>query len=450
MNTLRPPCTVDLSHQLAWAARTVEAVAKGRSLTDALPRVPVALRPGVQALVFDALRHRGLTVTLVRGLAQRAPAPPVHALLSVALGLLLEDDASTDRPSYAPHTVVDQAVAAVPLLKQPPPVAGFVNACLRRFQRDRAARLAQARQVEVARWNHPAWWVQRLREDHPLHWQQILAANQRPAPMVLRVNRRRVQRDDYLDRLRSEGLPARAWGEDGVVLEAPVAVDRLPGWALGHVSVQDGAAQLAAGLLLGAGPAPRRILDACAAPGGKTAHLLERCDAEVLALDRDPQRTERIRETLSRLGLQADVRTADAAAPDTWWDGRLFDAILLDAPCTASGIVRRHPDVRWLRRPEDVDRLAAQQHRLLEALWPLLAPGGRLLYCTCSVFRAEGEQQIEAFLERHPQARRLAAPGHMLPTGDAFEAAPDADDAIGDNASRETDGFFYALLHKPA
>lgn len=449
MSTLRPPITVDLSHQLAWAARTVEAVAKGRSLTDALPRVPPPLRPGVQALVFDALRHRGLTMTLVRGLTQRAPAPPVHALLCVALGLLLEDHPSADRPSYAPHTVVDQAVAAVPLLKQPRPVAGFVNACLRRFQRDRAARLAQARQTDVARWNHPAWWVQRLREDHPLHWQSILAANQRPAPMVLRVNRRRARRDDYLGRLRSEGLQAQAWGEDGVVLETPVAVERLPGWAQGEVSVQDGAAQLAAGLLLGDGPAPRRILDACAAPGGKTAHLLECCDAEVLALDKDPLRTERIRDNLRRLGLRAEVRAADAGAPDTWWDGRPFDAILLDAPCTASGIVRRHPDVRWLRRPEDVEQLAAQQRRLLEALWPLLAPGGRLLYCTCSVFQAEGERQVEAFLRRHPQARRLPAPGHLLPPADRLQEAPATGEAIGDNASRGTDGFFYALLHKP-
>lgn len=449
METSASSGAVTLAQQLAWSARTVEAVAKGRSLSEALPRVPEVLRPGVQALVFDALRQRGLTLTLVRGLTQRTPAPPVHALLCVALGLLVDEAPVPGRPQYAAHTVVDQAVAAVPLLKLARPVAGFVNACLRSFLRDRSVRLEQACRVELARWNHPPWWVQRLREDHPAHWQAILQASQQPAPMTLRINRRRADRGHYLTRLQAQGWMAEPWGDDGIVLAEAVPVERLPGWAEGEVSVQDGAAQLAAGLLLGDGPLARRILDACAAPGGKTAHLLERCDAEVWALDKDAPRTERIRQNLRRLGLQAIVRVADAADTARWWDGKPFDAILLDAPCTASGIVRRHPDVRWLRRPQDIDQLAAQQRHLLQSLWPVLAPGGRLLYCTCSVFRAEGEAQIQAFLQTHPDARRGDAPGHLLP-GVALAGPARAAEPIGDNPQRGTDGFFYALLHKIA
>jgi 16S rRNA (cytosine967-C5)-methyltransferase len=220
---------------------------------------------------------------------------------------------------------------------------------------------------------------------------------------------------------------------------------QLPGFAQGEVSVQDAAAQRAAPLLIGAGlPPGARVLDACAAPGGKTAHLLELADAEVTALDMDPVRCERIHQTLQRLGLQADVVAADAADVSAWWDGTPFDAILLDAPCSASGIVRRHPDIRWLRRPTDIAQLAAIQARLLKRLWPLLKKGGRLLYCTCSVFKAEGEQQITAFLAHHSDAKILTAPGHLLPRGDLPAATP-TDNPFGDH-----DGFFYALLEKPA
>jgi 16S rRNA (cytosine967-C5)-methyltransferase len=224
-------------------------------------------------------------------------------------------------------------------------------------------------------------------------------------------------------------------------------VTRLPGFAEGWFSVQDGAAQQDAPLLLGglepAGPR-LRLLDACAAPGGKTAHLLERVDADVLALDVDAARIRRVQENLGRLGLQARIEVADAAEPTTWWDGQAFDGILLDAPCTASGIVRRHPDVRWLRRDRDVAALAQQQARLLQALWPLLRPGGRLLYCTCSVFKAEGQEQVQAFLARHKEAQLLPSPGHLLP-GQAGRHP-----SLPDNLGREHDGFFYALLQRGA
>ena len=235
-------------------------------------------------------------------------------------------------------------------------------------------------------------------------------------------------------------------GPSGVTLEQARPVLELPGFAAGVVSVQDGAAQLAAPLLLSdlATRAGLHILDACAAPGGKTAHLLELADCRVTALDIDPARCERIHETLQRLGLKARVLVADAADVSAWWDGQPFDAILLDAPCTASGIVRRHPDVRWLRRESDIAQLVAIQARLLKALWPLLRPGGRLLYCTCSVFRAEGEQQIQTFLAHNTQAGLLPSPGHLMPSNGANG------DAVPDNPSGDHDGFYYALLEKLA
>ena len=507
-----------LADQLAAAARLLAAVAAGQSLSTALPALPPSLRPGVQALVFDALRHWGLSMALRQLLCRQAPPPLAAALLELTLGLLdaaaeaaeaaessvvagadaaipaiaavaaaaapqasLRNLATPTRPLYPAHTLVDQAVAALRPLRLPPALKGLVNACLRRFVRERAALRAQALRDPVARWNHPLWWLERLQRDHPQHWEQIVVANQRAAPMVLRVNRRRCSRADYMGHLQQAGLAATPWGADGVQLAQPLPVEQLPGWAQGWVSVQDGAAQLAAPLLLGAlgaaapgapnqpelsakagssaglgAPTPRqRILDACAAPGGKTAHLLEAADAELWALDLEPQRCERIAHNLQRLGLQAQVRCGDAADPGPWWDGQPFDAILLDAPCSASGIVRRHPDVPWLRRPSDIAQLAAQQRRLLEALWPLLRPGGHLLYATCSVFVAEGEAVVQAFVPQHSDAQRLPAPGQLLP-GCGASATTNPDPAalptgsIGDNLARETDGFFYALLRKRA
>jgi 16S rRNA (cytosine967-C5)-methyltransferase len=295
-----------------------------------------------------------------------------------------------------------------------------------------------------ARWNHPSWWVELLQRDRPDHWQAILQANNRPGPMTLRVNRRLTDVASYQQALLALGMLARRVGDDGLELEAPQPVDRLPGFADGLCSVQDAAAQLAAPLLLAGreGLAGARVLDACAAPGGKTAHLLERADLDLLALDVDPKRCNRVTDTLKRLRLQAEVRAVDAAHPAGWWDGRPFDAILLDAPCTASGIVRRHPDVRWLRRASDVAQLAAVQRQLLEALWPLLKPGGRLVYATCSVFRAEGSGQVTSFLERHTEAVLWPSPGHLLP-GNVGDPA-----GFHDNDRGGPDGFFYARIDK--
>jgi 16S rRNA (cytosine967-C5)-methyltransferase len=247
-------------------------------------------------------------------------------------------------------------------------------------------------------------------------------------------------------RLAAAGIASEPVGRHGLILAKALPVHEIPGFAAGWLSVQDAGAQLAAPLLLDEVTASTRlrVLDACAAPGGKTAHILEMADAEVLALDVDPARCERIHQNLQRLGLQAEVRAADAAEPAGWWDGRPFDAILLDAPCTASGIVRRHPDVRWLRRESDIAALAAQQARLLDALWPLLKPGGRLVYCTCSVFRAEGDERVAAFVAHNNEALLRPGPGHLMPwKGVAAEGVPD-------NEAGDHDGFFYAVLQKGA
>jgi 16S rRNA (cytosine967-C5)-methyltransferase len=431
-----------LWQQLQAAAAVLAAVRAGESATAAVARVPSGLRPAAQALSYQALRQLGRAEALRRLLARRAPPPDVDALLCTALALCWT---GADTP-YAPFTLVDQAVEAAKRAPATAGQSGFLNACLRRFLRERAALVAATDADPVARWNHPRWWIERLRRDHPRDWEPILAANNTAPPMVLRANARRGSADALQQRLLEAGVETRRVGAQGLLLLQPRPVHDIPGFEEGAWSVQDAAAQLAAPLLLdglhGSRPGRLRILDACAAPGGKTAHLLELADAELVALDIDPQRCRSIEDTLARLGLSARVLAADAARVPSWWDGVPFDAILLDAPCTASGIVRRHPDVRWLRRETDLQQLGQQQQRLMDALWPVLRPGGRLVYCTCSVFRAEGEQRVEAFLAHNKAAVLRPGPGHLLPrTGAGAQALPD-------NLPGDHDGFFYASLDK--
>lgn len=442
--------SIALWQQLGATAEALQAVRAGQSGTAALAAVPAGLRPGVQALLFQVLRNLGRAQALRRQLAPRNPPPRVDALLCTALALAWDPQTA----AYEPFTLVNQAVEAAKrgvAQRQAP----FINACLRRFLREREALVAATDDDPQARWNHPTWWIERLRRDYPQQWREILQANNTHAPMALRVNEQKCTPVEYLRALNAMNLDATPAGGPGLLLRAPQPVQALPGWSEGWVSVQDLAAQRAAPLLLQglAWPAhgrPLRVLDACAAPGGKTAHLLEcarpGAALDVTALDVDPERCARIHDTLQRLGLQARVLAADAARPADWWGpqcgGEPFDAILLDAPCTASGIVRRHPDVRWLRRESDIAQLAAIQARLLDTLWPLLRPGGRLLYCTCSVFRAEGDEQVQAFLARNTGARLLPSPRHLMP-GRSAEA-----DALPDNPAGDHDGFFYALLQK--
>jgi len=430
-----------LWRQLQAAAAVLAGVRRGESTGTGLARVPGELRPAAQALAFHALRQLGRAEALRKQLARRAPPPEADALLCAALALAWQE---ADAP-YPPFTLVDQAVEAAKRDPATRAQASFVNACLRRFLRERDALVAATEADPVARWNHPRWWIERLRKDHPQAWQQILEANNAPAPMTLRVNTHRISREPLRELLAAAHIEARPVGRHGLVLDKPRPVDAIPGFTEGLWSVQDAGAQLAAELMVPGLPADARILDACAAPGGKTAHLCELApQARVLALDVDPVRCERIHQNLQRLGLQAEVRAADAAETAAWWDGLPFDAILLDAPCTASGIVRRHPDVRWLRRESDIAQLAAQQKRLLTALWPLLKPGGRLIYCTCSVFRAEGQQQVEAFLAHNSAAVLQPGPGHLMPRSGA-DGGP-----LPDNQPSDHDGFFYAVLQKSA
>jgi len=438
-----------LSAALLDAARAVAAVLAGQSLTDALARIPASRRPAAQALAFYGLRTLGRAQTVRDALVARRPADAqVDALLLLALALLeaalagdaagvdVPTDAPPDAPQYAAHTLVDQAVRAC---AGKPTFKGLVNAVLRRYTRERAALAAAVADKSLARWNHPDWWVARLQTDYPEDWQRLLTVANQHAPLALRVNRRRATREQVLAAFSDAGISAQPvpHNDHGLVLATPRPVALLPGFADGWWSVQDPGAQIAATLLpLSDG---MRVLDACAAPGGKTAHMLERADVDMLALDSDAARLTRVHENLTRLGLaspRVQLRTGDAASPADWWDGQPFDAILVDAPCTASGIVRRHPDIRWLRQPGDVTRTARQQRRILDALWPCVARGGVLLYATCSIFTEENEAQARAFLKRHADAQRLSAPGQLLPVG--HEA----------NAAQQHDGFYYALFGK--
>ena len=435
--------SVPLWQQLQSVAQALAQVRRGVSGTAALESVPSVLRPGVQALLFQALRQLGRAQALRGQLASRTPAPLPDALLCTALALAWD----SDNAPYEPHTLVNQAVEAAKKTRSLQMQANFLNACLRRFLRERDALVAATDNDVQSQWNHPEWWVKRLQQDHPDYWQDILRANNQAAPMTWRVNTSRISREALQAEWANHGLQSQPVGEQGLVLTQAHSVRDIPGFAEGLCSVQDAAAQCAAQILL-KDIAPKdqalHVLDACAAPGGKTAHLLELLNdkSEVTAMDIDPQRCERIVQNLQRIGRSAKVVAADAAQTKTWWDGQLFDAVLLDAPCTASGIVRRHPDVRWLRRESDIDKLAAIQKNLLKQLWPLVKPGGRLLYCTCSVFRAEGENQAKTFVEHNTNARLLPSLGHLRPQSNTTATA------LVDNLSGDHDGFYYALLEK--
>jgi len=437
------PDSPPLWRQLQACAGVLMAIRAGTSGTAALDGVAAPLRPGVQALVFPVLRSLGSAQVLRKLLASRTPSPASDALLCTALALAWSD---TDAP-YEAFTLVNQAVEAAKRTPATRAHAGFINGCLRRFLRERQALTEVALKDPVAQWNHPDWWIARLKKDYPQTWQALLTANNHRPPMTLRVNVRRATVDRYREQLAQSDIESSAIGLSGLKLARPVPVQQIPGFAQGDSSVQDSAAQMAAPLLLDGLDLTQkiRVLDACAAPGGKTAHLLELarlglCD--VTAMDIDAARCDRIHQNLQRLGLSAKVVVGDASQPQTWWDGQLFDAVLLDAPCTASGIVRRHPDIRWLRRETDITQLAGIQAGLLKSLWPLVKPGGRLLYCTCSVFPAEGRDQIQTFLAHNTDAGLLPSPGHLLPLFGAKH------DGVPDNRNGDHDGFFYALLEK--
>ncbi len=416
----------------ALAAELVADVLAGHSLREERLREHARSLPSQAALLRDlclgTLRWLGRTRALVALLAARGLSDPrLEALLCVALHQLIQERA-------APYAVVDHAVRAARRLGHDR-AAGFVNAVLRRFLREKDVLCREADRSPAARWSHPDWWIAALEAQYgQAAATRILEASLAHPPMTLRVNRRRLSPESALAMLHEAGLSAERTGPCALTLDKPVPVADLPGHADGMLSVQDAGAQWAAPLL--DLHDDQRVLDACAAPGGKTGHLLETADIDLTALDADAQRLDAVRHTLQRLGLPAAVIAADASVPAAWWDGRPFDRILLDAPCSGSGIVRRHPDAKWLRRPDDIARFARQQTNLLRALWQLLAPGGKLLYVTCSVFSGENTGVVDRWLELVPGARRLPLPEDF--PGHAGQLLPDP----------AHDGFFYALLEK--
>lgn len=438
------------------AANLVNAVLlEGVSLTTSLADLRARLSTNIgldgrdiaaaQNLAYGVLREAGRLRFFLARLAQR-PLQPVELTGHLLVGLHELDAELT--PAYA---AVNETVSVA--ARRYPFARAFVNAVLRNFQRQRETLALAARQNPEARWNFPNWWLQRLQAEYPSHWQHIVGQlNTRP-PMTLRVNLRRSTRADFCAQLAAAGieyrLPENDPGNAAVILITPIPVSELPGFAAGQVSVQDLGAQWATPLLdVHAG---LRVLDACAAPGGKTGHLLESAELDLLALDSDASRLGRVRENLDRLGLTdlpaTNIRllAADAGKPSLWWDEIPFDRILLDAPCTASGVVRRHPDGKWLKRADDMQHLADEQSRLLEALWPLLKSGGKMLYATCSLFQAENSEQVSAFLARHDDARiepvDFAGPSKtelMSTTVMPTTLMP----------TEDMDGFFYARLLK--
>jgi 16S rRNA (cytosine967-C5)-methyltransferase len=427
----------------AAAARAVDAVcAHGRSLTEALAEAsPAAVETRDQALLaelaFGTLRQLPRLKALTSLLVSR-PFKARDRILEALLQIGLYQVLGTRIPA---HAAVSATVAATRPLKRPW-AAGLINAALRRFLREQEALLARIADDAEARWLLPLWLLERLRQAWPRDWQAVVEAGNGRAPMFLRVNPLRDTRDGMLARLAAAGIEARPLPDrpHGLVLAQPVPMGTLPGYADGRVSVQDAAAQWAAALL-----APRpgeHLLDACAAPGGKTAHLLELGGGgvAVTAIEVDPRRLETLHANLRRLGLAATVLTGDAAAPATDWPGAPYHAILLDAPCSGTGVIRRHPDIKVLRRPTDIDALAARQAAMLDRLWPLLAPGGRLLYVTCSLLPEENGEQIRAFMARAGNARPRPLPAAVgSPCGHGRQRLPQPDDG---------DGFFFALLEK--
>ncbi|MEW7851190.1 16S rRNA (cytosine(967)-C(5))-methyltransferase RsmB [Massilia aurea] len=425
-----------LALALLGAASAVARVQGGMALPQALSIVFGAYdvapqtRGAIQDIAYRTMRQLGRSETLLGLMTSKAPEPPMLGALLCAALSLLDPPEGTPAP-YEAFTVVDQAVTGAAAHPDFAHAKAMVNAVLRRFLRERESLVEEALRTPLARWNYPQWWIDTARAAYPRDWEAVLAAGNAHPPLTLRVNRRRQDTATYLQSLTDAGLAAEQVGPHAVRLAQAINVSQIPGFADGVVSVQDAGAQLAAPLLdLHDG---MRVLDACAAPGGKSGHILETANVELTAVDTDALRLGRVGDNLARLGLAAKLLTADAGARD-WWDGRQYDRILADVPCTASGIVRRHPDIRWLRRKSDTSQLATLSAKILDNLWQMLLPNGKLLFVTCSLWPQESEAQAAAFAARH-DAVRLDAPGQLLPVG---------------GAGQDHDGLFYALFQKKA
>lgn len=418
-----------------------QVIVDGRSLSSVLPvalsKVPAREAGLLQELCYGTLRwYSRLDAILVRLLKKplKVKDMDIHALLLIGLYQMTYS-------RIPAHAAVAETVAGVQSLKKGW-AKGLVNAILRAYQREAEVLQEQVDEEVAACFSHPQWLVTMIKQAWPDDWQNVLRANNQRPPMVLRVNARHTNRDDYLQRLSDKGMSAQPMNHlpHGILLDEAVPVQELPDFASGYVSVQDGAAQLAAYLMdLAAG---HRVLDACAAPGGKSCHMLEIQAGleQLVALDSDSERLMRVHENLQRLGLQASVVQGDGAVPEQWWDGKPFDRILLDAPCSATGVIRRHPDIKLLRRPEDIDVLLETQGAILESMWTLLKPGGVMVYATCSILPQENEAQIAAFLTQHGDARELTI------NADWGRACKAGRQILPGEA--EMDGFYYACLQK--
>jgi 16S rRNA (cytosine967-C5)-methyltransferase len=430
--------TDSLAYVLQGAAHAVMQVRAGTALPQALANVfahtspPAQARGAIQDIAYRTMRRLGRVEALLSRLTTKPPSPALlHGLLCCALALISDPDEDSGEAPYETFTVVDQAVTAAAADGEIAHAKGMVNAVLRRFLRERHVLLQEVQKQPAAKWNYPSWWIEAAKSAYPRDWQAILLTGNRAPPLTLRVNCRKTTVAAYMVTLSQEQISATQIGPNAVRLDRPLPVGQIPGFAEGLVSVQDAAAQLA-GPLLDVHDG-MRVLDACAAPGGKTGHILECANVDLLALDSDRKRLLRIEENLHRLQLNATLKVGDASGKD-WWDGTPFDRILADVPCTASGIVRRHPDIRWLRRAGDAAQLATLSARILDNLWQMLRPNGKLLFVTCSLWPQESEMQAAAFAARN-QAIRLPAPGQLLPTADT---------------QQDHDGLFYALFQKAA
>jgi 16S rRNA (cytosine967-C5)-methyltransferase len=438
------------------ASNVVSLVLAGKNLNVALDEIfrqnteiTPQQRAVTQDLSYGTLRYYGeLRALLGELLKTPLQEQYLRSLMLVAIYQINHDQA-------APHTIVDQAVnAAVKARKSW--AKGLVNGVLRNYLRQRVTLQQKFAADECVHYSYPQWWINKLKKQYPQGWQEILLAGNQHPPMTLRLNQRKTNMSEYSNRLSQLGIEAYIIDAHALILLKPTSVEKIPGFATGEVSVQDFGAQQAATLLdINGG---MRILDACCAPGGKTGHILELADVNLLAIDSDPIRLQRTESNLTRLGLKAELKLGDASAYNDWWDGMPFDRILADVPCTASGIVRRHVDIKWLRREADITSFTKQQAQILPGLWRLLAKGGKLLYVTCSIFNEENQIQIDRFLEKHGDARQLSLEFETSLSSMAKEEVnANVDGPIDCKINSrhgqllpctQHDGFFYALLQK--
>lgn len=417
------------------AAQAVNNVMNGANLTDILQMtwqsnamLTGQQRGAIQDLTYGVLRHYTQLVAVLHSLLNKPLQDErLHDLLLVSLYQLSYSKAAS-------HAIVNHAVSASRKLTDHAKIAGLVNAILRNFIRQRVLLMEQAAQNEATRFSYPQWWIDRLRQQYPQQYQSILLAGNQHPPMIVRVNQRQINPYDYQTLLAAHGMDARILWDSALMIARPVPVEKLPGFTEGLISVQDAGAQLAAPLL--AASDGMRVLDACAAPGGKSTHLLELANIELTILDNNANRLQKVKKNLTRLKLSAHrIIDGDARHPHQWWDGQLFDRIMVDAPCSSSGVVSRHPDIKWHRKPEDIAHFAQTQRTILEAMLPLLKPGARLLYITCSIFQEENDLLVKKFLLNHPEAKLLPA---VHPQLNDRQLLPDD----------HHDGFFYAILQK--